>query len=126
MMWVAIDRGVRLAEKRSLPCPRKAEWIKARDELYEEIMTKGWNKEKQFFGQSYEDLEVLDASLLVMPLVFFAAPTEPRFLSTLKQILKSPEKGGLTANGLVFRYDTEKAQDGVGGEEGESRERDAI
>lgn len=45
--------------------------MKARDDLYEEIMIKGWNKEKQFFGQSYEDLDVIDASLLVMPLVFF-------------------------------------------------------
>jgi len=81
-------------------------------------MTKGWNTEKQFFGQSYEDLDILDASLLVMPLVFFCAPTEPRFLSTLRQILKSPEKGGLTANNLVFRYDTVKSHDGVGGDEG--------
>ncbi|KIO26500.1 hypothetical protein M407DRAFT_243709, partial [Tulasnella calospora MUT 4182] len=118
MMWVAIDRGLRLADKRSLPCPRRNEWLQARDELYEEIMTKGWNKEKGFFGQSYENLDVLDASLLVMPLVFFACPTEPRFLSTLRQIMKSPEQGGLTANNLVFRYDTTKAQDGVGGEEG--------
>ncbi|KAG8880940.1 hypothetical protein FRB97_000333 [Tulasnella sp. 331] len=118
MMWVAIDRGLRLADKRSLPCPRRNEWSMARDNLYEEIMEKGWNKEKQFFGQSYEDLDIIDASLLVMPLVFFVAPTEPRFLSTLKQILKSPEHGGLMANNLVFRYDTEKSQDGVGGEEG--------
>lgn len=100
---VAIDRGLRLADKRSLPCPRRDEWIKARDTLYEEIMTKGWNKEMQFFGQSYEDLDIIDASLLVMPLVFFAAPTEPRFLSTLQQILKTPEQGGLMANNLVFR-----------------------
>jgi len=118
MMWVAIDRGIRLAEKRSLPCPRRNEWIAARDQLYEEIMEKGWNKEKQFFGQSYEDLDILDAALLVMPLVFFSAPTEPRFLSTLRHILKSPEKGGLTANNLVFRYDTGKSEDGVGGDEG--------
>ncbi|KAG9017249.1 hypothetical protein FRB90_001220 [Tulasnella sp. 427] len=64
MMWVAIDRGLRLADKRSFPCPRRNEWLQARDELYEEIMTKGWNKEKGFFGQSYENLDVLDASLL--------------------------------------------------------------
>ena len=100
---MAIDRGLRLADKRSLPCPRRDEWLKARDTLYEEIMTKGWNKELGFFGQSYEDLDIIDASLLVMPLVFFAAPTEPRFLSTLNQILKTPEQGGLMANNLVFR-----------------------
>ena len=73
-------------------------------------MTKGYNKEKGFFAQSYEDQDILDASLLVMPLVFFAAPTEPRFLSTLKQILKSPEKGGLMANNLVFRWVTDCVQ----------------
>jgi GH15 family glucan-1,4-alpha-glucosidase len=41
MLWVAFDRGVRLAEKRCLPCPNRAAWQKARDDLYEEIMEKG-------------------------------------------------------------------------------------
>ena len=79
-------------------------------------MEKGYNKEKGFFCQSYEDQDVLDSAVLVMPLVFFSSATEPRFLSTLKQILKSPERGGLTANNLVFRYDTSLSDDGVGGE----------
>ncbi|KAI0629962.1 glycoside hydrolase family 15 protein [Trametes polyzona] len=118
MMWVAIDRGIRLAEKRSLPCPRRNEWYAARDALYEEIMQKAWNPEKRFFAQSYEDLEILDSALLIMPLVFFSTPADPRFLSTLKQILLSPERGGLTSNGLVYRYDVSKTDDGVGGEEG--------
>ncbi|KAL1946135.1 hypothetical protein VTO73DRAFT_15262 [Trametes versicolor] len=118
MMWVAIDRGIRLAEKRSLPCPRRNEWYAARDALYEEIMHKAWNPEKRFFAQSYEDLEILDSALLIMPLVFFSTPSDPRFLSTLKQILLSPERGGLTSNGLVYRYDVSKTDDGVGGEEG--------
>ena len=74
MPRVAIDRGIRLAEKRSLPCPRRNEWYKARDELYEEIMTKAWNTEKRFFAQSYEDKEILDSALLIMPLVFFSTP----------------------------------------------------
>lgn len=118
MMWVAIDRGLRLAEKRSLPCPRRNEWLAARDQLYEDIMEKGWNKELQFFGQSYEQPDVLDSSLLIMPLVFFSTPSDPRFLNTLKRILLTPERGGLTSNGLVYRYDVAKADDGVGGEEG--------
>ena len=66
--------GLRLAEKRSLPCPRRNEWLAARDQLYEDIMEKAWNKEHQFFGQSYEDIDVLDSSLLIMPLVFFSTP----------------------------------------------------
>ncbi|KZT12312.1 glycoside hydrolase family 15 protein [Laetiporus sulphureus 93-53] len=118
MLWVAIDRGLRLADKRSLPCPRRNEWIAARDALYEEIMAKAWNPKMRFFAQSYEDLDVLDSSLLIMPLVFFMTPSDPRFLSTLRQISNTPERGGLTSNGLVYRYDVKKAEDGVGGEEG--------
>jgi GH15 family glucan-1,4-alpha-glucosidase len=41
MLWVAFDRGLRLSEKRCLPCPNRAAWMAARDEIYEEIMTKG-------------------------------------------------------------------------------------
>ncbi|TFK38884.1 glycoside hydrolase family 15 protein [Crucibulum laeve] len=118
MLWVAIDRGLRLADKRSLPCPNRFKWLQARDELYEDIMNKAWNPEGKFFGQSYEDTDVVDAAVLIMPLVFFMQASDPRFVSTLKQILKSPEKGGLTSNNLVYRYDTRKSQDGVGGEEG--------
>ncbi|EKM53302.1 glycoside hydrolase family 15 protein, partial [Phanerochaete carnosa HHB-10118-sp] len=118
MMWVAIDRGLRLADKRSFPCPRRLEWLAARDQLYEDIMVKGWNKELQFFGQSYEQTDVLDSSLLIMPLVFFSTPSDPRFLGTLRRILLTPERGGLMSNGLVYRYDVAKADDGVGGEEG--------
>ncbi|KAF9078754.1 glycoside hydrolase family 15 protein, partial [Rhodocollybia butyracea] len=115
---VAIDRGLRIADKRSLPCPKRHEWLAARDEIYEEIMEKAWNKEHQHFGQSYEDTDVLDSAVLIMPLVFFMQASDPRFVSTLKQILKSPERGGLTSNNLVYRYDVHKADDGVGGEEG--------
>lgn len=66
--------GIRLAEKRSLPCPRRSEWYAARDALYEEIMQKAWNADKRLFAQSYEDQEILDSALLIMPLVFFSAP----------------------------------------------------
>ena len=41
MLWVAFDRGLRLSEKRCLPCPNRGAWMKARDEIYEEIMEKG-------------------------------------------------------------------------------------
>lgn len=117
MIWVAIDRGkffilllslsslasnpnqgLRLADKRSLPCPNRSQWIAVRDELYEEIMNNAWNKEEKFFGQSYEDTNVLDSAVLIMPLVFFMHASDPRFVSTLKQILKTPARGGLTSN----------------------------
>lgn len=90
--------GLRLAEKRSLPCPHRNEWITARDELYEQVMHKAWNPDLKIFGQSYEETHVLDSSVMIMPLVFFMNPSDPRFLSTLKAVLKSPERGGLTSN----------------------------
>jgi len=61
-------------------------------------MHKAWNKDLQIFGQSYEETNVLDSSIMIMPLVFFMNPSDPRFLSTLKAVLKSPERGGLTSN----------------------------
>jgi len=76
MQWVFTDSqtGLRLADKRSLPCPHRLQWLAARDELYEEIMHKAWNKDLQVFGQSYEETDVLDSSVLIMPLVFFMTP----------------------------------------------------
>ncbi|KAF9522293.1 glycoside hydrolase family 15 protein [Crepidotus variabilis] len=118
MLWVAIDRGLRLADKRSLPCPNRHKWLQARDELYEEIMEKAWNPKGKFFGQCYEDTEVVDSAVLIMPLVFFIQASDPRFTGTLNRILRSPDKGGLTSNNLVYRYDVTKSEDGVGGEEG--------
>ncbi|KAJ3759693.1 glycoside hydrolase family 15 protein [Lentinula raphanica] len=118
LVRVAIDRGLRIADKRSLPCPKRTEWLTTRDEIYEEIMSRAWNKDLQHFGQSYEDVDILDSAVLIMPLVFFMQASDPRFTNTLKQILKTPERGGLTSNNLVFRYDVRKADDGVGGEEG--------
>ncbi|KAG5635957.1 hypothetical protein H0H81_009553 [Sphagnurus paluster] len=71
MLWVAIDRGLRLADKRSLPCPNRNKWLETRDSLYEEIMHQAWNPQGRFFGQSYEETDVLDSAVLIMPLVFF-------------------------------------------------------
>ncbi|KAF3762981.1 family 15 glycoside hydrolase [Cryphonectria parasitica EP155] len=118
MLWVAFDRGLRLAEKRTLPCPNRGKWLEARDNLYEEIMEKGYNTEMKCFVQSYENHTMLDSSILIAPLVFFITPNDPRFLNTMDRILLPPEKGGLTSTGLVYRYDTELSDDGVGGREG--------
>ncbi|GFZ46845.1 Uncharacterized protein JCM24511_04065 [Saitozyma sp. JCM 24511] len=118
MLWVAIDRGLRLADKRCLPCPNRMKWLDARDKIYEQIMEKGWNDERKFFSQSYEARDTLDSAVLIMPLVFFMSAADPRFVSTLEHILKTPERGGLTANNSVYRYNTKNSDDGVGGEEG--------
>lgn len=58
MLWVALDRAVRLAEKRCFPCPRKAEWLGVRDSICEEVMERGFNGEMGAFVQSYESNEV--------------------------------------------------------------------
>ena len=71
MCWVAIDRGIRLQEKRSLPCLDRDLWYRTRDQIYHEIMTKGWNAEQMHFVQSYENNLYLDASVLIMPMTFF-------------------------------------------------------
>lgn len=116
MCWVAVDRGLRLADKRSFPADRQR-WIKVRDSIYEEIMAKGWNSSREAFVQ-YFGSNTLDAANLIMPLVFFLSPTDPRMIKTLEAVLMSPEKGGLLANNLVYRYNVQDTADGLSGEEG--------
>jgi GH15 family glucan-1,4-alpha-glucosidase len=116
MCWVAVDRGIRLADKRSFPADRDR-WLKVRDTIYEEIMEKGWDAQRQAFIQRYGS-DSLDAANLMMPLVFFVSPTDPRMLRTLDATLQTPEKGGLVSNGLVYRYNITESTDGLNGEEG--------
>jgi len=116
MCWVAVDRGLRLADKRSFPVDR-ARWQRVRDEIYEQILERGWSDSLGSFVQAYEH-EALDASALVMPLVFFMAPTDPKMLRTLDAIQRSPGEGGLMSNSLVFRYNLDRTEDGLDGEEG--------
>jgi GH15 family glucan-1,4-alpha-glucosidase len=116
MCWVAVDRGLRLADKRSFPADRDR-WLKIRDQIYEEIMAKGWSPKRQAFVQSYGS-EYLDAATLLMPLVFFVSPTDPRMLRTLDAIMARPALGGLLSNSLVYRYDPAQTPDGLSELEG--------
>jgi len=116
MCWVALDRALRLADKRSFPADRKR-WLEVRDEIYEEIMTRGWNRDRQAFVQHYGS-QSLDAANLMMPLIFFLSPSDPRNLKTLQAVMRSPKDGGLVANSLVYRYNVSEANDGLKGEEG--------
>ena len=112
MCWVALDRALRLADKRSFPADRNL-WLKERDAIYETIMDRGWNSQRGAFVQSF-DSQVVDAANLLMPLVFFISPTDPRMLSTIDTVLRD-----LTSDGLVHRYDVkEAADDGIAEEEG--------
>lgn len=112
MCWVAIDRGIRLAEKRSLPAPI-VRWRTTRDRIHNEINEKFWSAKRRAFVQ-YRGSETIDASCLLMPLVRFIAPTDPRWLSTLRAVAED-----LVDDSLVYRYRVdEAAADGLSGEEG--------
>jgi GH15 family glucan-1,4-alpha-glucosidase len=110
--WVAMDRAIRIAQRRSLPAPM-SRWIDVRDEIHNEIYEGFWADEKKAFVQ-YKGSKTLDASALIMPLVDFIAPRDPRWLSTLKAI-----ENELVDDSLVYRYLPEAAaQDGLEGAEG--------
>ncbi len=111
MSWVAVERSIRIARQRGLPADM-IRWLDARDAIYLQIMDKGWHQERGAFVQHY-DAEYLDASVLLMPLVKFIAPTDPRWLSTLDAI--SDE---LVSDSLVYRYNSGAAPDGLAGDEG--------
>ena len=116
MCWVAVNRALRMAEKRGFPHPR-SRWMEVQDTIYKEIMEKGWSEERQAFVQAYGS-DLLDASNLTMSLLFFLSPTDPRMLKTIDAIDRPTSEGGLVSNGLVYRYDPERTADGLAGEEG--------
>jgi GH15 family glucan-1,4-alpha-glucosidase len=112
LSWVALERAGRIARQRGLPSG-DGRWMAERDAIYEEIMEKGWNPEKNSFVQYYGS-DALDASLLMMPLVKFVGPMDPRWISTLDRIQQE-----LAYDTLVKRYRTEyAAPDGLEGGEG--------
>jgi len=115
MCWVAVDRALRLADKRSFPADR-VRWLAVRDEIFEDIMENGYNVDRGAFVQSYGS-DSLDAANLIMPLVFMISPTDPRMLSTLEAINRSPEAGGLVSNSLVYRYNVKRSPDGLAGDD---------
>jgi GH15 family glucan-1,4-alpha-glucosidase len=111
MCWVAFERAMRMQAQRGLPGDT-VRWRTERDAIYEEIMSRGWNSERRAFVQYYGG-DVLDASNLLMPLVKFIGPRDPRMLSTLDAIEEE-----LVSDSLVYRYHPSKAaDDGLGGSE---------
>ena len=108
MCWVALERAIRIARQRGLPADLVT-WSRVRDEIYERIMTACWNADLETFTR-FEDDDTLDAGVLLMPMVKFISPIDPRFLSTLAAIERQ-----LVTDSLVFRYDD---SDGLDGEEG--------
>jgi GH15 family glucan-1,4-alpha-glucosidase len=112
MCWVAFDRALRLAQKRSLSGPLDI-WQLARDEIRNDIFTNFWSDHLQSFVQA-KGTEELDASALLMPLVRFISPVDPMWLSTMRAI-----EGRLIEDTLVRRYEVERTHvDGLPGGEG--------
>jgi GH15 family glucan-1,4-alpha-glucosidase len=110
--WVALDRAIRLATKRSLPLDH-ARLLAERDRIYEAVMTQGWDAERRTFVQ-YFGTDALDAANLIMPLVFFISPTDPRMIGTINRTMAE-----LVSDSLVHRYEMGKgAGDGLTGSEG--------
>jgi GH15 family glucan-1,4-alpha-glucosidase len=110
MCWVACDRGARLARIREAP-ELVERWQAVADEIRDDILENGLS-ERGVFTQHY-DTEALDASLLLMPLLRFLPPSDPRLRDTVLAIADE-----LTVDGLVQRYKTEETDDGLTGEEG--------
>ncbi|MET7617869.1 glycoside hydrolase family 15 protein [Streptomyces sp. NPDC005408] len=111
MCWVAIERAIRMANRRGLPAdlPR---WRQSRDAIYRQIMQRGWCPERGAFVQNLDD-RVLDASVLMMPMAKFISPTDPKWLATLDALTSD-----LVSDSLVYRYDPEASPDGLRGVEG--------
>jgi GH15 family glucan-1,4-alpha-glucosidase len=110
MSWVAFERAIRIAQQRGLPADI-TRWSNARDSIYNQIMERGWHADRRAFVQHY-DTDVLDASLLLMPLCKFIAPTDPRWISTLDAITAE-----LVSDSLVYRYNADASPDGLAGKE---------
>ena len=111
MSWVAFDRAIRMATSRGRPADLER-WIRERDRVHAQVMTKGWNDQLGAFVQ-YEGGDVLDASLVLMPLVGFIVPNDPRWQSTMSAMQRT-----LVEDSLVYRYDPNASPDGLPGSEG--------
>jgi GH15 family glucan-1,4-alpha-glucosidase len=111
MSWVAMDRAVRMAQHLARPA-NVERWGRERDRIYQQIMERGWSKERAAFVQHY-DTQVLDASNLLMPRLGFVAPQDPMWISTLEAM-----DGELVSDSLVYRYDPAASPDGLRGSEG--------
>jgi GH15 family glucan-1,4-alpha-glucosidase len=109
--WVAFDRAIRLAENLGRPAAID-KWRDSRDAIYNQVMTRGWNPKRKAFTQHYET-DVLDSSLLMMPLMGMISPFDPMWLQTLQAM-----DNELVSDSLVYRYNPGASPDGLQGGEG--------
>ena len=111
MCWVALERGIRMADKRGRPAPIE-QWRRMRDEIHAAILEHGWSTEIGAFTQTF-DGDTVDASILLMPLVKFVSGTDPMWISTLDVVIEQ-----LCHGVLVDRYDNDAHDDGLSGDDG--------
>ena len=111
MVWVALDRSIRLAETHNLPAPLHR-WRALRDHVHARVCREGFSEKRNSFVQ-YFGADTLDASLLLLPLVGFLPPEDPRIRGTVEAIGRD-----LMVNGLIRRYLTTETKDGLSGDEG--------
>jgi GH15 family glucan-1,4-alpha-glucosidase len=112
MCWVAIDRAIRLANRRSFPASF-SRWYEVRDTIYRDIYERFWDPARRGFVQ-HPGAATFDAAALLMPLVRFVSPTDPRWIDTLRGIEQE-----LVSDSLVYRYRLgESFSDGLTGQEG--------
>ncbi|MER7467775.1 glycoside hydrolase family 15 protein [Streptomyces sp. NPDC097981] len=111
MCWAAFDRALKIAAEFSRPADT-ALWTKARNDILEQVMERGWSDKEQSLVQHYGS-QVLDASLLLVPRVGFLAPRSTSWLSTLDAMDRV-----LVSDSLVYRYDPAASPDGLRGSEG--------
>jgi GH15 family glucan-1,4-alpha-glucosidase len=106
MAWVAFDRAIRIVEELGARGP-VARWRRLTDEIHRDVCRKAFDPELDSFVQAYGS-KSLDASLLLLPLVGFLPPTDPRMVGTVKAIERNLVRGG-----FVMRYDTRDGRDGL-------------
>ncbi len=112
MCWMAVDRALKISAQRSYPAPT-VRWLRVRNEIYSSVYKDFWNPKLNAFVQ-YKGADTLDAACLLLPMVKFISPSDPRWMSTLKAI-----EGALVEDSLVYRYLPGKAApDGLTGSEG--------
>jgi GH15 family glucan-1,4-alpha-glucosidase len=107
MVWVAFDRMVKMLEQRGSTGRALPRWQQLRERIHEDICSKAFDPELGSFVQAYGS-KALDASLLLLPLVGFLPPTDPRIVGTVKAIEQR-----LMTDGFVCRYDTGEVADGL-------------
>ena len=111
MAWVAVDRAVRMVQEFGADGPL-SRWVRLRSDIHDEVCRLGFSRELNSFVQYYGGKE-LDASLLLLPLVGFLPPEDPRVQGTVAAI-----ENNLMQDGLVARYNTRSSVDGLAGNEG--------